>query len=193
VERVADEGERSLSKRAQELLDAAERLLDREGLAGLSTRSIAREADCNAGLIHYHFESLDDLCGELLDRVSAGLLRQQERAFAPGQPFLVQWAHVTKPLRGKQRRWAKVWFELTAMAVNHEDLAKRFAAVEEDWLAILRQAVGDELVRRGREGDDVDAWAELALVVMRGLYLDHIRGPSARGPRVLGLLDDLLS
>jgi AcrR family transcriptional regulator len=192
VERVADEGERSLSKRALELLDAAERVLAREGAAGISTRSIAREADCNPALVHYHFESLDDLCGQLLQRVSSDLLRQQERAFSTGQSFLAQWTQVTKPLRGQRRRWVKVWFELTVMAVNHEDLARRFATVEADWLEILRQAVNDELVRRGREDEDAEAWAEVAFVVMQGLYLDHVRGRSGRGARVLSVLDGLL-
>ena len=42
-------------------LDAAERLLVREGAAGISTRQLAREAGQNHGLVHYYFGSVDEL------------------------------------------------------------------------------------------------------------------------------------
>jgi AcrR family transcriptional regulator len=42
-------------------LDAAERLLIREGAAGISTRQLAREAGQNHGLLHYYFGSVEEV------------------------------------------------------------------------------------------------------------------------------------
>ena len=49
-------------------LDAAERLLVREGAAGISTRQLAREAGQNHGLVHYYFGSVDELLLQTLER-----------------------------------------------------------------------------------------------------------------------------
>src|SRR3954451_22364898 len=49
-------------------LDAAERLLMREGAAGISTRQLAAEAGQNHGLVHYYFGSVDELLLQKLER-----------------------------------------------------------------------------------------------------------------------------
>ena len=53
------------------LLDAAERLFERDGPADVSLRSIARAADVNHGLVHRHFGTRDDLVDRLLERMAA--------------------------------------------------------------------------------------------------------------------------
>ena len=41
------------------LIEAAERVLARDGRTGLTTRRLAAEAGLNPGLVHYHFGSID--------------------------------------------------------------------------------------------------------------------------------------
>ena len=48
----------------QQLFDAAERVLLREGAGGLSGRAICREAGCASGLLYNHFGTLDDFLAE---------------------------------------------------------------------------------------------------------------------------------
>ncbi len=51
------------------LFAAAERVLGREGPAGLTSRAITTEAGCAKGLLHAHFAGLDEFVAELvLDR-----------------------------------------------------------------------------------------------------------------------------
>jgi TetR/AcrR family transcriptional regulator len=50
------------------LLDAAERLLLREGYAAVTSRRVAAEAGVKAQLVHYHFGSMDDLYLEVYRR-----------------------------------------------------------------------------------------------------------------------------
>ncbi|MBD0742702.1 TetR/AcrR family transcriptional regulator [Streptomyces sp. CBMA152] len=53
----------------ERLFDAAERVLAREGPAALTSRAITGEAGCAKGLLHTHFDGLDEFVAELvLDR-----------------------------------------------------------------------------------------------------------------------------
>jgi AcrR family transcriptional regulator len=46
----------------QRILDAAQRLIETEGLIRLTTKEIAREAGCAEGTLFKHFERKEDLC-----------------------------------------------------------------------------------------------------------------------------------
>ncbi|MEB4613195.1 TetR family transcriptional regulator C-terminal domain-containing protein [Leucobacter sp. M11] len=52
------------AERRQSIIDAAVRVLIREGFAGLTTRSVARELGSSPGQIHHHFESTGELAIE---------------------------------------------------------------------------------------------------------------------------------
>jgi len=63
----------------ERLFAAAERVLSREGPAGLTSRAITTEADCAKGLLHAHFAGLDEFVADLvLDRF-ARAARQAEQ------------------------------------------------------------------------------------------------------------------
>ena len=61
--RVADKQERR-----DQLVDAAFRVIARDGLAGTSMRAVAKEAGCTIGLINHWFASRDDLIEATFDR-----------------------------------------------------------------------------------------------------------------------------
>ncbi|MFF2504474.1 TetR/AcrR family transcriptional regulator [Streptomyces sp. NPDC058067] len=50
----------------ERLFDAAERILAREGPSGLTSRAVTTEAGCAKGMLHKHFEGLDELVAELV-------------------------------------------------------------------------------------------------------------------------------
>jgi AcrR family transcriptional regulator len=55
----------------QQLFDAAERVLLRDGPDGLTSRAVTDEADCAKGVLHRHFADFDDFLTELvLDRAA---------------------------------------------------------------------------------------------------------------------------
>jgi len=51
----------------QVILDTAARLFRQEGYAATSLRAIAQACDMKAGSLYYHFESKDQIVGEVLD------------------------------------------------------------------------------------------------------------------------------
>lgn len=59
------------------LLDSLETIAAESGIAALSHRVIARHAQLNTGLIHYHFGTIDQLLEQALARRAARLSRTQ--------------------------------------------------------------------------------------------------------------------
>src|SRR5205823_11045257 len=72
-------------------LDAAERLLVREGAAGISTRQLAREAGQNHGLVHYYFGSVDELLLQALERFTNRIMERQQALYTSDGPFVEKW------------------------------------------------------------------------------------------------------
>ncbi|MET9552797.1 TetR family transcriptional regulator [Streptomyces sp. NPDC006645] len=59
-------------ERRQRIIDAAIRLVGRSGIAGLSHRTVAAEADVPLGSTTYHFASLDELLVAALRQANEG-------------------------------------------------------------------------------------------------------------------------
>ncbi len=54
--------------KAQRILDAAQRVLSSEGFPGLTIAKVAAEAGVSRGLLHYYFESKEDMLAQMLRR-----------------------------------------------------------------------------------------------------------------------------
>ncbi|MFI6001386.1 TetR family transcriptional regulator [Streptomyces sp. NPDC051366] len=67
----------------ERLFDAAERVLAREGPVALTSRAITGEAGCAKGLLHAHFDGLDEFVAELVLNRFARTAQQAEEL--PGQ------------------------------------------------------------------------------------------------------------
>jgi AcrR family transcriptional regulator len=70
--------------RREQLLDAAIRVIVRDGYDGVSVEAIAREAGVTRPVVYGVFDGLGPLLGALLDRQQARALEQLATAFAPG-------------------------------------------------------------------------------------------------------------
>ncbi|MET9130279.1 TetR/AcrR family transcriptional regulator [Streptomyces antibioticus] len=62
-------------ERRQRIIDAAIRVVGRAGLAGLSHRTVAAEADVPLGSTTYHFATLDDLLVAALRQANEGFAK----------------------------------------------------------------------------------------------------------------------
>ena len=179
------------------LLDAAERLLERDGFIGISTRKVAKEAGINPALVHYYFDSIEDLCAHVISRFSEDLIERQRQIFTSDSTLAKQWRLATEPLRSNVgRRRMKVWFELSAMAVNQPALLRRMVEINAEWRKIIRDAVERESERRGGAslGDfSVEATAALMSVVLKGLYWENLQEFHEGHDELIAAADRLLS
>ncbi|MEU3911505.1 TetR/AcrR family transcriptional regulator [Streptomyces sp. NPDC029721] len=70
----------------ERLFAAAERVVARDGAAGLTSRAVTAEADCAKGVLHTHFAGLDGFVAELvLDRFARGVRSARALAGRAGQ------------------------------------------------------------------------------------------------------------
>ena len=179
------------------LLDAAERLLERDGFTGISTRNVAREAGINPALVHYYFNSIEDLCAHVISRFSEDLIERQRQIFTSDSTLAKQWRLATEPLRSNVgRRRMKVWFELSAMAVNQPALLRRMVEINAEWRRIIRDAVEREAERRGGDGlgqFNAEATAALMSVVLKGLYWENLQEFHEGHDELIAAADQLLS
>ncbi|MFR9792880.1 TetR/AcrR family transcriptional regulator [Streptomyces sp. MB22_4] len=70
----------------ERLFAAAERVVDRDGPGALTSRAVTTEAGCAKGLLHAHFEGLDEFVAELcLDRFARTAVKARALPGLAGQ------------------------------------------------------------------------------------------------------------
>ncbi|MCY0956155.1 TetR/AcrR family transcriptional regulator [Streptomyces sp. H27-H5] len=144
-------------ERRQRIIDAAIRVVGAKGIAGLSHRSVAAEADVPLGSTTYHFKTLDDLL--------VAALRQANEHFVlvpdPGEPDLATaLARLLGELlaAGRDRGRVELEYELYLAALRRPALRP----VAAEWCGAVAAALGERT-------DPVTARALVA--VMDGISL----------------------
>ncbi|HEU0251314.1 MAG TPA: TetR family transcriptional regulator [Solirubrobacteraceae bacterium] len=193
---LAAEGPSIREANVTAFLDAAERLLIREGAAGISTRQLAREAGQNHGLVHYYFGSVDELLLQTLERFTARILERQRAMYETKQPFIEKWrtamAFIDEDLASG---YPKIWAELQALAWNRPELRERVQGVADSWRTVLRDALAEAI----EEYDLVDSpfsaesWAALVAQFNQGLLLERLFGFDRGHEALLAAIDAWLS
>jgi AcrR family transcriptional regulator len=169
-------------------LDAAERLLVSVGYAGITTRAVAEEAGANHGLVHYYFGSMENLLARVLERFTERLIARQRAMYsAPGVPFADKWRTAMRYLDA-DRSYQKVWYELQALAWNRPELRERVAHVDDEWRAVLTDALAEP---RERYGIDMPLPALVALVVTfnEGIIFERLSGIETGQAELLEWID----
>lgn len=158
-------------------LDAAERLLVREGAAGISTRQLATEAGQNHGLVHYYFGSVDELLLQTLERFTGRLMDRQRALYGADVSFAEKWrtamGFIDEDLAAG---YPKVWAELEALAWNDLEMRERLRAVDDSWRSLLRDALAQavEEYGLGRYGFSAEAIAALVMQFNKGLLFERL-------------------
>jgi AcrR family transcriptional regulator len=176
-------------------LNAAERLLIREGAAGISTRQLAREAGQNHGLVHYYFGSVDELLLQALERFTNRVLERQRAMYASDAPFAEKWrtamSYIEEDLAAG---YPKVWAELEALAWNKPQLRRRLFTVNDRWRSLLRDALAEatEEYDLDRERFSAEAWAALVMQFNKGLLFERLLGFDRGHAELLAAIDGWL-
>jgi AcrR family transcriptional regulator len=116
------------------LIDAVEALLIEEGYAAISTRKIGERAGVKSPLIHYYFNSIDDLYLAVFRRSIEASIEGAEAVLAGRLPLSSLWSFESEPR-------AKLGSELTALANHRPALKAELAAYGERMMDIQVAAV----------------------------------------------------
>ncbi|GGY56499.1 TetR/AcrR family transcriptional regulator [Streptomyces omiyaensis] len=131
-------------ERRERIVDAALRVVRRDGIGGLSHRTVAAEADVPLGSTTYHFGSLDELLVAALRKVNAsfaGTLRARTAPDADGLARLLgEWL-------GGERGQVELEYELYLAALRRPALRPVAAEWAEEVTAALAPHTGRSTAR----------------------------------------------
>ncbi len=130
--------------RRRELVRAAWRVVGREGLEGLTTRAVAREAGWSTGVLAHYFENRDDLLlaafrlvfEEVMERMQAALAAEPDSTRA-----LIAALLQAVPIDARQRTEAIVWFTFLGLAAGQPALRDEAKLRYTMWLDLIERAV----------------------------------------------------
>ncbi len=178
------------------LLDAAERILVRDGHAGVTTRRVGAEAGLNHGLIHYYFGSLDELFVQVFDRFTERLLERQRVLYSADVPFLEKWRAAMSYLEEDvSDGYQKVWAELYNRSLSRPHLGPRLAAGYEGWRSILQEAFAQpyEDLDMASTGLSMEDLVTLVVTFNAGLGMEMLAGVRTGHRSLLRAIESLLS
>jgi AcrR family transcriptional regulator len=123
------------SKTRARLLDAAEQVLLEEGYAAVTSRRVAATAELKPQLVHYYFQTMDDLFLAVFRRRAEENVVRVEQAIASDGSLAALW-HLNADLRG-----ARFNIEFVALANHRKTIRAEIARYAERFRAAQLEAV----------------------------------------------------
>ncbi|MFH8591263.1 TetR/AcrR family transcriptional regulator [Streptomyces rimosus] len=120
----------------EQLFDAAERVLLREGPSALSSRAVTTEAGCAKGVLHRHFDDFDAFLAELVrDRIARTDGRAAELRDAAGTGTVV--GHLTEALT---ELFGPVAVAIVGLVTSRDELRARLRHTTPAGIPLLTEA-----------------------------------------------------
>lgn len=152
-------------QRQHEIQKAAITIAINEGLAAITARRIAAEANTAIGQIHHHFKSVSQLKATTLLMVTEQFIDAVEQANKQDSIF-DQVVNLISPITGQHGMvFRRLWSEAVFLAEQDEYIKNAYKSTMEDWhkatVKLLKQAkkIGEFSVQRPKD----TAWRLIAL------------------------------
>jgi AcrR family transcriptional regulator len=135
------------------ILDAAIRILARDGFRSLTARAVATEAGTNLALINYYFGGKQGLLLAIYDRLERQRYeRQTEMYGADDEPLSVKWQRAVEYYRQDLADgFVRVHHELLAQGFANAQLAERARDRIRAWNELLTEVTSQHLPALGLE------------------------------------------
>lgn len=180
--------------RREAFLEAAGRLIRRDGFSGLTVRAVAREAGFTTGALVHYVNSIDDLLVDAFEFAGRGTRARMQEAEAGSDPLVAlrEVLCLVLPIGEAQIGHWTYWLGFWERSAQNAALRKITHLRYANWLKRTGR-----LIRRAKAaGDiardvDVAASARAAVALIDGLAAQVLRsgrGPSAKEQRAL--IDD---
>jgi AcrR family transcriptional regulator len=170
--------------RRVQIVEATHRVTLAKGLHDLRIIDVAAELGVSTGLIHYHFDTKDDLIaamlGAMAERETASVRRSIGRLATP-EAQLVRLIEVYLPSSRRDRSWL-LWIDVWGEALRDANLRRISEELDNAWVELVA-----EIIERGvaagsfRTADPVAAaWRLCALLDGLGLQVVLHHGTMTR-------------
>lgn len=161
---------KDVSARRTEILEATCRVVVERGFGGTRIADVADQLDVSTGLIHYHFESKDQLLAEAFAfAAQEDLTRLRADIAAADTPVgkLAAAFAMFEPDDG-QPSWG-LWIDAWGEAMRVKELAEISKALDVEWKDALEQVIRDGVAAGDFTCDDPHAAAWRLAALMDGL------------------------
>ena len=168
----------------EQILRAARHVLQRDGVASLSIRSVATEAGVNLALVHYHFHSRDGLLLAVLEDLNAELLdRQRDLYDRPDASLADNWRHAVDYYRSDlDSGYVRILLELASHGYANAEMAERVRAAMRGWQDLLHDVIARALARFDVTAIGPDQLTSILMSFWYGMELRHLLGvPESEG------------
>ncbi len=127
------------------ILDAVERLMQREGYAAVTTRRVALEAGFQPTLVHYHFDTTDNLLLAAYRRTAGRAEQLLLDAIASDQPLHALWRYNSDPARMQlATQFMALAGQRPLLAEEIAGTVRRHRALQVDLIARLTPPIGEQ-------------------------------------------------
>ena len=138
---------------------------------------------------------MPELLLQVLERHTDRLIKRQREMYAEDKPFIEKWRTAMRYLdEDSADGYAKVWFELQAMAWNDAEMRKRVAKVDQAWLQVVTDAIDKAMDEYGldRGSYPLEAIVTLVATFNMGMHLRMLSGVRTGHSVLLKSIDDWL-
>lgn len=172
------------------ILQAALRVLGRDGFPALTARNIAREAGTNLALLNYYFGTKDGLLLALFDTLDADRVARQRALYAnPAQTLSEKWRRAVEFYRADLADgYVRVLQELTAHAYSNERVRARLQEHTRVWRGVVVDAAVAHLPALGTDLDPVMVGNAVGTFWL-GMETQHLTGITEQEGMFFATLD----
>jgi AcrR family transcriptional regulator len=159
----------------ERIVSAARVVLNRDGVAELSTRSVAAEAAVHLSLIHYHFDSREGLLLAVLERMNQELLDRQRVMYGSQDLSLAEkWRQAIAFYRQDLASgYVRSLMELAGQGFASPRLGSAVKELMRGWRDLLTEVAAEALPRLGITDIAPDEVASAIVSYWYGMELQH--------------------
>ena len=170
--------------RREQILGAAFRVAGRDGIGGLTVRSVAAEAGVSHALVLFHFGRKERLIHELLDWVIARTTVLHISEDIARFPHALDRLHALLQQEmtrlSRQPQHTRLFLEYWALGARHEEIRTRISAELERYRAAFREIMDELLLLEpvAFAGGTADGLAAVAVSWIQGCAVQAMVDPA---------------
>lgn len=159
----------------QKIIEAAAKVMADKGYEKASIKDIAKEAEITPGLVHYYFQSKEEILSELLLEASNQYTRDMNSLTQTVPVEHISRVAIREPKNRihNQPEWYKLRYELFAIGLRNPNLTKGVNDIVENG----RDGIASILTSIFPESENVDSMAAILLACFDGLALQKLLDP----------------
>jgi AcrR family transcriptional regulator len=174
----------SVEQRRQQILDATSRVTLQRGLHDVRIADVAAELDVSTGLIHYHFDTRDELLEAMLRESAAEEVAALRRALVTldsPEARLDRFIEEYLPSARRDHSWM-LWIDVWGEALRDPNIRRISEDLDGAWVEVLTEVIADGVTAGAFKCPDPveSAWRLSALLDGLGLQVVLHQGTMTR-------------